>query len=68
VNGAPNRDRARRSRARSLGCCAAAGLLVTCEIVPRRAGAFVIRRYIAWRNRRAQGRVLREVVKRANVA
>ena len=32
------RSRTRRSHARSLGCCAAAGLLVTCEIVPRRAG------------------------------
>jgi len=29
---------ARRSRARSRRCCAAAGLLVTCEIVPRRTG------------------------------
>jgi hypothetical protein len=43
-------------------------LLVTCEIGPRRAGAFLIRRYIAWRNRHAQDRMLREVVKRANVA
>jgi ribonuclease D len=33
-----------------------------------RAQAFLIRRYIAWRNRHAQDRVLREVVKRANVA
>jgi hypothetical protein len=30
--------------------------------------AFLIRRYIAWRNRHAQDRMLREVVKRANVA
>ena len=30
------RDRGRRSRARSRRCCAAAGLMVTCEIVPRR--------------------------------
>jgi len=32
----------------------------------REAQAFLIRRYIAWRNRHAQDRVLREVVKRAN--
>jgi transposase len=32
------------------------------------AQAFLIRRYIAWRNRHAQDRMLREVVKRANVA
>ena len=31
------------------------------------AQAFLIRRYIAWRNRHAQDRMLREVVKRANV-
>jgi hypothetical protein len=36
--------------------------------MPRRTGAFLIRRYIAWRNRHAQDRMLREVVKRANVA
>jgi hypothetical protein len=28
----------------------------------------LIRRYIAWRNRHAQDRMLREVVKHANVA
>jgi transposase len=32
------------------------------------AQAFLIRRYIAWRNRNAHDKVLREVVKRANVA
>jgi transposase len=32
------------------------------------AQAFLIRRYIAWRNRNAHNKVLREVVKRANVA
>ena len=32
------------------------------------AQAFLIRRYIAWRNRHAQDRMLREVVKRANAA
>jgi hypothetical protein len=32
------------------------------------AQAFSIRRYLAWRNRHAQDRVLREVVERANVA
>ncbi len=32
------------------------------------AQAFLIRRYIAWSNRHAQDRMLREVVKRANVA
>jgi hypothetical protein len=32
------------------------------------AQAFLIRRYIAWRNRHAQDRMLREVVKRTNVA
>jgi transposase len=32
------------------------------------AQAFLIRRYIAWRNRHAQDRMLREVVKRADVA
>jgi transposase len=32
------------------------------------AQAFLIRRYIAWRNRHAQDKVLRELVKRANVA
>ena len=31
------------------------------------AQAFLIRRYIAWRNRHAQDRMLREVVKRVNV-
>jgi len=30
--------------------------------------AFLIRRYIAWRNRNAQNKALRELVKRANVA
>jgi hypothetical protein len=30
--------------------------------------AFLIRRYIAWRNRHAQDRMLRAAVKRANVA
>ena len=33
------RSRARRSRARSRRCCSSAGLLVTCEIVPRRRRA-----------------------------
>jgi len=33
-----------------------------------RGPAFLIRRYIAWRNRHAQDRMLREVVKRAEVA
>ena len=32
------------------------------------AQAFLIRRYIAWRNRNAQDKALRELVKRANVA
>jgi len=32
------------------------------------AQAFLIRRYIAWRNRKAQNKALRELVKRANVA
>jgi hypothetical protein len=32
------------------------------------ARGFLIRRYIAWRNRHAQDRMLREVVMRANVA
>jgi transposase len=32
------------------------------------AQAFLIRRYIAWRNRNAQNKALRELVKRANVA
>ena len=32
------------------------------------AQAFLIRRYIAWRNRHTEDRTLREVVKRANVA
>ena len=32
------------------------------------AQAFLIRRYIAWRNRNAQNETLRELVKRANVA
>jgi hypothetical protein len=32
------------------------------------AQACLIRRHIAWRNRHAQDRMLREVVKRANVA
>jgi transposase len=32
------------------------------------AQAFLIRRYIAWRNRHAQAKALRELVKRANVA
>src|SRR5215216_6383134 len=32
------RSRTRRSRARSRRCCAAAGLLVTCAIMPRRTG------------------------------
>ena len=32
------------------------------------AQAFLIRRYIAWRNRHAQDEALRELVKRANVA
>jgi hypothetical protein len=34
----------------------------------REAQAFLIRRYIAWRNRNAQNEALREQVKRANVA
>ncbi len=32
------------------------------------AQAFLIRRYIAWRNRNAHDETLRELVKRANVA
>jgi hypothetical protein len=32
------------------------------------AQAFLIRRYIAWRNRNAQNKAVRELVKRANVA
>jgi hypothetical protein len=32
------------------------------------AQAFMIRRYIAWRNRNARNETLRELVKRANVA
>jgi hypothetical protein len=38
------RSRTRRNRARSRRCCAVAGLLVTCEIVPRRAGVAQRRR------------------------